>query len=148
MPNNKFTKTAKKNIEDYFKNNWKLEIGNTESARLTLYKAINKDFCTARHLHLPFHLRKPISKIRCSSHSLEIEKGRHKKLKIEDRTCKTWITAIESEEHLLLFCPDYSHHRLRYCPQSNSFLQWVEILKCDNKVLAFNLANFLTKGFK
>ena len=88
MTNKEFTKTAKGNINEYFKNSWKHEISVTDSPRLSTYKIINNDFATAKHLDLPFYLRKVVSKIRCSSHPLEIEKGRHTGSPREDRICK------------------------------------------------------------
>ena len=35
-----------------------------------------------------FQIRKAITKIRCSDHVLEIEKGRHRKIPRADRICK------------------------------------------------------------
>ena len=50
---------------------------------------------------------------RISSHKLEIERGRYKKLDVKDRICKICNTgAIEDEQHLLFNCIAY--HSLRY----------------------------------
>ena len=52
-------------------------------------------------------MRKIISKIRCSDHQLEIEKGRHTKIPREDRICNTCTKAIEDGNHFLLECLTY-----------------------------------------
>ena len=150
-----FSKLCASKLKDMFVTEWRSNLNHGSNRlighnKLRFYKQFKYTFRFEPYLHLipNFQLRKVISKFRCSDHDLEIEKGRHKKLKIEDRICKTCKTAIESEEHFLRFCPDYGHLRQGYFPQTNSFLQWVEILKCDNKLSAFNLANFLSKSFK
>ena len=143
VPSNKFSKTAKENIEGYFKNNWKLEIGNTESARLTVYKLINKDFSTAKYLHLPFHLRKTVSKIRCSSHFLEIEKGRHNGTPREDRTCKNCQNGtIENEEHFLINCLTYQPLRDYFRVNYNNLY---DLLQTNDQE---QLAKFLLSAFE
>ena len=50
---------------------------------------------------------------RISSHKLEIERDRYKKLDVKDRLCKICNTgAIEDEQYLLFNCSAY--HSLRY----------------------------------
>ena len=50
---------------------------------------------------------------RISSHKLEIERGRYKKLAVKDRICKICNTgAVEDERHLIFNCSSY--HTLRY----------------------------------
>ncbi len=94
---------------------------NEDISRLITYKTINSDFTLPNHLGLPYHLRKSISRIRCSNHSLAIEKGRHTNPKTprEDRLCQLCDQqVIEDEEHFLLNCPVYtdlrSHHQMDF----------------------------------
>jgi hypothetical protein len=48
-------------------------------------------------------MRNIISKIRCSDHSVEIERGRHLNIPGVERICKTCAEGvIEDEEHFLL----------------------------------------------
>ena len=54
-----------------------------------------------------FTLRKIITKFRCSDHCLEIEKGRHIKLKPEERICKLCKSDVETELHFIQDCPAY-----------------------------------------
>ena len=94
-----------------------------------------------------FQLRKCISKFRCSDHVLEIESGRHRKLKYGERICKICKAAVESEEHFLRFCTLYSELQYRYFGNITPFAECVSILKCEDKKSAANLANYLSKSF-
>ena len=60
-----------------------------------------------------FKLRTLLSKIRLSSHALEIEKGRHCKPKIppENRLCKACGEGVEDEIHFLFKCSLYDIER-------------------------------------
>ena len=56
--------------------------------------------------------RKFICKLRISDHDLMIEKGRHLKMKLEDRICKKCqMNVIEDEVHYILVCPHYQQQR-------------------------------------
>ena len=56
-----------------------------------------------------FRLRRAYASIRCSSHQLRVQTGRHllPQLKREDRTCRICgsLSEIEDESHILLHCP-------------------------------------------
>jgi hypothetical protein len=52
-------------------------------------------------------LRRSITIIRISAHSLHIEVGRYKQLPVEDRICGYCKTDIEDEVHFLIACPLY-----------------------------------------
>ena len=62
-----------------------------------------------KHLNIEnFDNRKVLVKFRCSDHSLEIEKGRHKKIPRTERFCKLCSTDIlETEKHFLFECKVY-----------------------------------------
>ena len=58
------------------------------------------------------HARKCIASLRLSCHHLNIEVGRYKKIAREDRICEHCnLNAIETEEHFMMSCTLYSHHR-------------------------------------
>ena len=121
-----------------------------DTSKLRFYKLFKTSFKMEPYLNLipNFQLRKCISKFRCSDHSLEIEVGRHKKLKVQERICKICHTAVETEEHFLRFCPKFIELRHRYFGNTSTFAEWVRILKCEEKESSYNLANFLKKGFE
>ena len=105
---NKFNNYAKKNAQEIYTNWWK---NNTRAvtSRLEFYNTIKDDLKFEEYLNIPdFHIRKAITKIRCSDHVLEIEKGRHLKIPRADRICKLCNkNSIESEVHFLTECDYY-----------------------------------------
>ena len=52
--------------------------------------------------------RQMLSKFRLSTHKLMIEKGRHLKLPLEERTCPVCHTGVEDEIHFLVKCDYYA----------------------------------------
>ena len=152
---NIFSKLCATKLRDLCISQWRSQLNggpanSVGSNKLRFYKQFKNSFCLESYLNTVsnFYLRKCIAKFRCSDHVLEIETGRHKKLKVDDRICKICKTSIETEEHFLRFCPKYVEIRQRYFGNVSSFLELVTIMKCEGKKSAFNLANFLTKGFK
>ena len=114
VPEKKFKNKSKLFIPSYFVTQWKNKLLNEDISRLATYKLINDDFSFPKHLGLPHHLRKVISRTRCSNHPLEIEKGRHKNPKTprQERLCKLcYDQVVEDEDHFLLRCTTYSHLR-------------------------------------
>ena len=102
----KFKISTHDTMQIKFKAWWK-ETLNSNNERLNFYRTVKNDFSMERYLHLPdFGQRKQITKLRCSDHQLEIEKGRHKrpeKTPRELRVCRLCdINSIETEEHFLL----------------------------------------------
>ena len=133
-----FKKTTKENIPKYYKRLWKRKLTDPTLSRLQIYKIINSEFTTPKHIGLPLHMRKIISKIRCSDHQLEIEKGRHLNIPREQRFCTICADgAIEDEEHFLLKCKTYQHIRVKYQLTADNIF---DFLHSENQE---NLANFL-----
>ena len=88
-------------------------------------------------------MRKIISKIRCSDHQLEIEKGRHSKTPREDRICKTCASgAIEDEKHFLIECVTYMPLREMYNMNDDNIR---DFLDTENQV---QLAKYLISSFE
>ena len=137
-----FKNTTKENIPKYYKTHWKRKLTDPTLSRLQIYKAINSEFTTPKHIGLPLHMRKMISKIRCSDHQLEIEKGRHLNIPREQRTCKMCADGtIEDEEHFLLRCKTYQPLRVKYkLKAGNTF----DFLNTENQE---NLAHFIIDAF-
>ncbi len=69
-------------------------------SRLQFYKQVHLEHTPASYTYLPFYQRKVIAKLRCSSHNLEVERGRHKKKPAEERLCQMCSEgAVENEAH-------------------------------------------------
>ena len=138
-----FKRTAKVNISEYYKTSWKNKLTTQNLPRLQVYKLINSEFTVPKHLGLPYHMRKVISKIRCSNHQLEIEKGRHTKTLREDRICKTCASgAIEDENHFLLQCLTYTPLREMYNMDADNIR---DFLDTENQL---QLAKYLISSFE
>ena len=113
--------------------------------RLNVYKIVNSNFDTHKHLELPYYMRKIISKIRCSNHVLEIEKGRHTKPKTppEVRFCKICENGeIEDEVHFLLNCEVYQNMREKFSIEFNNIY---DFLNMDEQS---QLAEYLLSSFQ
>ena len=129
-------------------------LGRTEGQtnKLRFYKTFKHDLSREHYLSIihDFQLRKNITKFRCSDHKLEIEVGRHKKLKVEERICKVCdANVVETELHFLSCCPLYEDLRIRYFGNSPKYQnEWLNILKCKDKKTSFELANYLMKASK
>ena len=109
---NKFGKTLSENLKQKFLNYWAKAITESDS-RLSFYGQIKQEFKMEPYLNLSdFRLRKTIAKFRCSDHTLEIEKGRHKKIPRDQRICKVCLSNnIETETHFLINCEFFEHSR-------------------------------------
>ena len=60
-------------------------------------------------------VRSHVTRFRISSHKLEIETGRYRKLAVDDRLCRCCsLHETENEEHFLLRCPLYESERILY----------------------------------
>ena len=102
---------AKKGMHTSFVEFWKNNI--KTNGRLEFYCKHKNVFKFEEYLHLPsFDKRKAITKLRCSDHELEIEKGRHKNIPREARCCKFCNkNEIETEKHSLFECNYYDDIR-------------------------------------
>ena len=117
--------------------------------KLRVYKLIKQSFTSEPYLdHLKdFHSRKMITKFRCSDHTLEIERRRHKKLKLEDRKCQICNYGIETEKHFLQECPGYASIRNKYFGKVSSNF-YLEILQCKERSTSYKLLNYLSKALR
>ena len=87
-------------------------------------------------------MRKTIAKVRCSNHCLEIEKGRHRNVSREDRTCNMCKDkVVEDEEHFLTECKPYKNLKTKYQISNDNA---AELMNCTNQE---NLAQYLISAF-
>ena len=112
----KFKKLTKTMVNETYSKFWAESIKNTISPKLELYKEIKRDFKFENYTELlNYDNRKNITKIRCSDHCLEIEKGRHRNIPRNDKFRKVCDkNEVETEEHFLLKCELYKHFRNKY----------------------------------
>ena len=103
-------------MEEGFKRYWKDSLSNPNLSRLSFYKLLKTEFKTGGYLDdLKFEHRRHITKLICSDHALEIEKGRHKGIKDRSkRVCRMCQSSVEDEKHFLFYCYRYNHIRTKY----------------------------------
>lgn len=112
---NVFLNLVNQRLQDNFLQNWNSRLA--DSSRAAFYTCINS-FQYQHYLNFVKvrKYRQALSRLRCSSHRLEIESGRwHKPVRtpIENRKCKQCNT-VENEFHLLFECPLYNELRSQY----------------------------------
>lgn len=128
--------------KQFYKTKWEEKIISIDQSRLKFYKQVNLDLAPAQYTRLPFYQRKVIAKLRCSSHELEIERGRHKKKIRESRLCLMCPDkAIEDENHFLSHCVAYTAQRIRHGYTDKTP---IEIM---NDIDQNNLSFYLSKAF-
>lgn len=116
----KFKHATRKSIETEWKEWWKQSLGDPQHSRLKFYREIKEEYKYEQHLDIQhYDKRRLTSKLRCSDHALEIEKGRHKPVHtrkpVQDRKCIFCPHGnVEDEKHFLFYCELYSEIRLRY----------------------------------
>ena len=85
-----------------------------DSPRLEFYKAVKNHFGFEKYL-VTAYIRKNIARLRTSTHSLEIQRGRHKNKHRTERICRTYkLDKVKTERHFLIECPSYDLIRIRH----------------------------------
>ena len=132
---------------------------------LRTYKGFKLEFKLEQYLIdiKDFKLRKMISKFRLSSHTLQIEKGRHCKpvIDVHLRTCNNCdLNVIEDEPHMLLVCPYYIDLRIKFfcvlLQEIPSLFHYDRdlreifnmIMSCNNTKVLFSLGKYLLQAFQ
>ena len=141
----KFKLLLKSNTRKYYISHWQRKIKGENLKRLEFYQQVNRDsnFLPAKYIDLPkFKMRKIIAKLRCSSHCLEIEKGRHRNIPRDERLCKMCPDkVIEYETHFLVGCKIYNNLKTEHNINIDNA---VELMNCTDQQ---NLARYLKDAF-
>ena len=103
-----FKKTCKAAVVNHFKSQWAIDVTDLKkNPILRTYSLVKRDFKLEPYLHLvkKAKYRSAITQLRASSHTLEIERGRHTRPKTaeENRLCAT-CNMVEDEEHFVTAC--------------------------------------------
>jgi hypothetical protein len=100
----------------------------TTSSKLRTYKHINPTLAVHEAYHprsnvmIPDYKRSAFTKLRTSSHSLNIERGRWARVDENRRFCRCKNNKIENEEHVLLECELTRDLRRKYRVEGNTRL--------------------------
>ena len=133
---NYFLSQFKRRLTDMYLQEWHTQVEITSDNRL--YKHIKSKFKIENYLKINNKsLRTSISKIRLSSHSFNIERGRWgpNKLLVDDRRCEV-CNIIESEYHTLIKCPRFNNDRQGLLTsdlmKDPSFFNFLKYIKSEN----------------
>ena len=112
----KFKEATKQALEDSYRKFWTNSLMDPTLARLLFYKNIKTEFKMENYFEtLGFEHRRVIAKLKCSDHTLEIEKGRHKGIPRLERKCTLCHNdLVEDEMHFLFSCKAYNVLRAKY----------------------------------
>ena len=115
---NQFIKNLKQKLQnkytEMFLNLINKDKSNTSQNKLRTYRIVKHNHNKEKYLSeiKNQNIRAAVAKLRLSSHNLLIEKGRHFKLKVEDRVCPHCNnSAIQDEFHALMICTKYEMER-------------------------------------
>ena len=103
-----FIKSSKRIVTANYKSWWVTEIKNAQKHPiLRFYNTFKCEFYRESYLHLvnDYKYRNAIARIRCSSHPLAIERGRHTRpiTPTEQRLCN-FCHEIDDEYHFIFYC--------------------------------------------
>jgi hypothetical protein len=112
----------------------------TSKIQLSVFVSSTKRTSSSSHWKLTCSHRNIAEKLlnwqlirfRISAHNVEIEKGRHQNIPLNERICKLCKLEIEDEIHLLLQCPILNLFRTEamqqisdICKMFASFIHWI-----------------------
>ena len=155
-----FDSYCKQHIRNNFINNWSEAIRDvSHHPKLRTYSRFKTSFNQEPYLDSVKELkyRNAIAKIRTSSHTLAIEKGRftHPKTPVNQRLCM-YCDSIEDEEHFLINCqlnqPDraimFNNIQSVYpCLMKNQSEKYIFLMKTDNTQVLKWLGRFIHNSF-
>ncbi len=136
---------------------WEYDV--SQSSKLSLFRSL-KSNCTDQESYLLnvnlWKYRSGIAKLRCSAHTLRIEKGRHVNELVADRVCKLCTKndnfILEDEYHFILCCPAFVDLRITYLPElavaQPSYNAFIELLKDDDATNQRNMAQYIFHASK
>lgn len=150
---NVFMLVLQQRLNDNFIQEWQARI--TSSTRATFYKTFAKfQFQPYLDRINVLKLSQALSKLRMSSHRLEIESGRWVKpnsIPVNERKCQN-CHLLEDEFHFILECSIYSDLRKQYISpyywKRPSMFKLIELLESNNTKRIRNLSIFTYKAFK
>ena len=150
---NAFVSLFKQRICDNYKQDWNARISQSPKARFYCLFS-NFGFKSYLNLDTAKNIRIYISKLRLSSHTLEIEKGRYKKpnpVPVNERKCKECNT-LEDEFHFLLECKKYQDLRAMYIKRyywvRPNVPKLITLLTSENVNECRKLGKFIKKAFE
>ena len=155
----KFSREAvKKAVKDAYLISWKNQLASSSDGKLRTYTKFKTVQGFEKYLTLisSFELRRSVTKLRVSSHHLEIESGRYRGAPPHQRLCRQCDSGeVEDEIHFLLCCPKYTNERqviIDNISQSCSNFSTLNIqdkffwiMNCENAEILRDIGEFIHK---
>ena len=128
-------KTTFKRMTDIFHQEAFVEIGK-DTSKLRTFGKIKTKIGIEKYLTCikSINIRTDISRMRLSNHDLMIEKGRHLKLKRDQRVCPFCPSLVETEEHFILFCKTFSQFRRELYREVENYFQGFEEYTTEHRL--------------
>ena len=116
MTTDKFKAHCSEIVKQAFKNKWTADVNNNQSRILKTYVSYKTEFRTESYLdciYVPRRFRIALSKLRSSSHNLEIERGRYVRPNkdVDERVCLL-CNVVDNEIHFVTNCCINERERL------------------------------------
>ena len=121
---------TKLSLIDKFKSKWESSmktIANQQVGKLRTFALFKNKFVKEQYFDVikNFDVRKCFTSFRISSHTLEIERGRYRKVDVTYRKCKICKSdCVEDEFHFIFECQRYNCER-------KSFMEHIDVI-CSN----------------
>lgn len=138
-------------VKDVFIQKWYTAI--SSSTKYNTYSAYKQNFTFEKYMDLlPSKYRISLSKLRLSSHKLQIEIGRYSRNDRNQRVCLICNSGdIEDEYHFIIVCPVYNQLRSlyikRYYYSRPSVYKFTEMMNSNKKIVIKNVAKFIYNAF-
>ena len=150
---NIFLNILKTRLYDIYQQDWNASL--QESSRALFYRTISSfNFQNYLNVLNVEKYRKAMSRLRMSSHRLEIETGRWRKpisTPIEQRKCK-FCNVLEDEFHFIIECTLYADLRRQYINRNYwvhpNYIKFVELINTANVVDIKKLASYIYYAFE
>ena len=147
-----FLNLVRQRLHDHFIQNWNSRLD--ESSRANFYSYL-RSFQFQNYLNFVKvkKYRNAISRLKCSSHRLEIESGRWQKpirTPVDERLCKN-CNVVENEFHFLFECSLYNDLRLQYMDSyfyiNPNHLKLKQLFQSTHEKQVTDIAIFIQKAF-
>lgn len=137
-------------VKQLYIEEWDYDI--RQSSKLSLLRSIASSCVEVESYlcndKLLWKYRSCLSKLRCSAHTLAIEKGRHKNVLVAERICtlceQSGEIVLEDEYHFVLHCPTLAHLREQYqIVDMESYADFLKLLTSEDVQVQLRLAAFV-----
>jgi hypothetical protein len=138
--------TVNVKLKELFHEKWSFDVYN--SSKCLNYRIFKENFIFENYLiQLPANLRQYLTKLRCASHKLPIEKGRFLNITRDERICNLCLLdEIGDEFHYLFKCTHFNNHRMKYIENQFSInpnsVKYNQLMSSSNRHQLIKLAIF------